>query len=248
MGYTRIIQAGNQTEVYKYEKSYVHRPKRSYTRHLRKSREVSERDNNLRYRSESSIQRARADFFRLVASNLKTTKRLSFLTLTSYEKLPLQIAYKALNGHFFPALKKRLNEEIRFIAVPEWQKRGAIHFHILCWGIGEEIVTRERDTRNLQRLWARGFVDIRFAHSNDFGIAGYMAKYLVKGLRNKKLSNRRAYSCSRNVKRPTKAGFNSLSDYLDLVIPTENVDRIIEKSYDCQWLGRCSFTKYQVKN
>lgn len=247
MGYTRILQAGNQLEIYSYTKDYVPPRKRDYGRNKRRKRENAKGSAVVSFRRARSVQRAKKGFFSIVATNLQGTETVTFCTLTCYESLPLRVGYEALKLFFRKIKKKGGNESIRYIAVPEWQKRGSLHFHVLIWGIDEGIIKKERNTRNFQRCWGRGYADLRIARNNNLAIAGYMAKYLVKGLTDSRLSNNRAYSCSHNIKRPTKAGSNQLTYYMDMIVP---VEKVLASSvvYETMWLGQCTKEVYTLGN
>jgi hypothetical protein len=244
-GYKKIVQSGDELEVYVYEKKInVHRSKRNYSRNKRSAKKEDGSRACVKYRTKRSIQRARQSFFRLVAANLYQGEKPTFATFTFYESVSLSIAYRALSN-FFQSVRK-IYPGLSYIAVPEWQKRGTIHFHALVWGFAPDDVKKERRTRNYQRLWARGYVDLRIAENRNKAIAGYMAKYLVKGLEDSRLANNRAFSCSRNVKRPFAAGSNSMAEHEDLIIPTEK-ELVSCRKYDTMWLGSCSHYRYQIK-
>jgi len=246
--YTKIIQSGNQIEVYKYSKKLnVHRQKRNYRKNKRFKKTKNDSRPARQYRSIKSIQRARSSFFRLVAANLETAELPAFITLTfAGNETDIRYAYQCLNK--YTANLRKVYPRLSYIVVPEWQKRGALHFHCLTWGTSGKDHETEHQTRNHQRLWARGYVDVRAAKNNNLAIAGYMAKYLVKALEDTRLSNQRAYSTSRNIKRPTAAGSNQLSEYMDVIMPDSKDLKINKvKNYDTMWLGSCEYIKYNKK-
>lgn len=285
--YIKKIESGNLTEIYEYQKPLnVHREKRSYTKNKRGSQVLIDYRNSakretkaistplVRYRLGRSISRARQSFFRLVSANLEEDSLPALATFTCYENLSLEEAYKALKN-FFTQIRASY-PRVKYIAVPEWQKRGTIHFHALVWGIDPKAILHEipyhyrvnanakkrerylefcvhygfdpksaRGTRNLQRQWARGFFDIVGATDNSLKIAGYMAKYLAKGLADARLSNNRAYSSSHNVKRPRTETSNADFEYYYHL--EQNVDKynLKEKTYATLWLGMCKYQSYQ---
>jgi hypothetical protein len=235
-------------EVYQYEKRHnVFRQKRNYTKSKRTAKKSNDSRPTSKYRTRRSIQRARQGFFRLVAANLREDSLPSFITLTCYDKkTTLADGYSALK--FFWQKVRIARPECKYILVPEWQKRGALHFHVLIWGLTPNDVRTERTTRNFQRCWARGFVDIRAAKNSNLAIAGYMAKYLAKALEDTRLANQRAYSCSRNVDRPTTVGTNNGAFLLDVSLPDAKYRTIAKhKIYDTIWLGQCDYIKYNLK-
>lgn len=242
MGYTKIVQFGDVLEIYSYNKEHhVQKHKRV----IRRARRItSSGDSTQVIRRDSSLKRARVAFYRLVASNITREKTLTFITLTSFEKISITKAYKAL-GYFYKGLKKHYGEIVA-ISVPEWQEKSDnIHFHCLIWGIPTEEVEKERNRRFLQGLWCRGYLDARIAKKKSLGIAGYMAKYMQKALSDKRLRNRRAYSSTHNVHRPVSYGSNSLASYAPEIVGRYHV-LDIEKNYATMYLGNCLYKKYNI--
>jgi len=246
MGYTRVIQSGNTIEIYNYQKQYVPPRKRDYKKNTRRASSQDEGGYAISYRRTKSVKRAKSNIIRLVQANLQRAEFPIFLTLTLERERPLELGYAYLKN-FWQIIQRRTGKEVAYVGVPEWQKRGVLHFHFLVWGLGGYTQKKERSTRNLQRLWNKGFCDVRNTTHISNGLAGYMAKYLTKALIDKRLGNRRAYTCSRNIFRPTKAGSNALNDYLDEIIPVDS--GVVEKSkYDTMWLGQCDYTRLEVNN
>jgi len=242
MGYTKIVQSGDLLEVYKYSKNYVFKRKRDFRRAKRRQTVDYKRGTAIHFRSVRSISRAKKSFFRLVSANLPRVEDLTFFTFTCHETLDEYIASLALKN-FFLKIRKKLDVKIDYIAVPEWQENGNIHFHAVVWGVDRKFAESERSTRNFQRCWARGFLDVRYAASPSVRIATYMAKYLVKGLADSRLVNRRAYSCSRGIVRPTAYSNNEIDDIVDLVLP-DDFALVRNILYDVPYLGECSFETY----
>lgn len=242
MGYTKIVQYGDVVEVRSYQKKYVYKKggeiKRARSRQRTRGRFI---------RSQRSNKRAKVNFERIVMANLTSEKVVTFLTLTFLETFTEPEAKTALTA-FFRRLKRRY-ENLRYIAVQEYQKRGAIHFHCLLWGVPSRATQAERATRNIQRLWARGYIDIRRSYDNDGKIAGYLSKYFTKSLEDNRNQARgkRLFFCSRNIYRPATAGSNSIDDdfVLTHLLSTEHyLSR--ESSYDTKWLGRCRLSVYKT--
>ncbi len=236
MGYTKIVQFGDCTEIYDYEKDINNIRKRTLSQ-IQKKRAKARR--KLVSRSTFSVRRARSNFFRLVHHNNSYADSISFLTIT------LQADYKYAQAtrtvrEFFSKLKEKLGTAPRYISVPELTKKGRYHFHILVYDLPPEIVKNERTTRNLQRLFKRGFIDIRIAEYHSPAIAGYMAKYMAKALTDPKYETRRAYNCSRNIKKIRSYGSNSLALYMDLVVG-DNFTCANSTEYDTKYLGRCCY-------
>jgi len=212
-------------------------------------------------RKKSSVVRTVQSFYRLCHHNVTFAKNVHFLTLTFAYDLSYKEAARFVR-HFMEKIKSRQNGvPFSYISVPELTKKGRYHFHLLVFDLstkvagkeiraGNAIYTTERETRNLQRLFERGYVDILPATYRSAGIAGYMAKYMAKAFLDERIEARRVYNCSRNIKKTRAFGSNTLSAYANLddsPIPSE-VDILQQTTYDVPYLGVCNFTKLKNKN
>lgn len=235
MGYTKIVQYGDRVEVYKYEKSIY--PKRH--RFIKKRRYAP----NRAFRSERSIKRALINFHRLCHHNNTLADTIHFVTLTfAYDP-----TYKKACRHvakFMERVRAHFKEiPISYISVPELQESGRYHFHLLVYNLPAESTKFERETRNFQRLFQRGYVDFCLATYRSAGIAGYMAKYMAKAFNDFANEATRFYNCSRNIDKVTTYGSNTLNEYMEhLYTGSELVET---KEYDVKYMGRCVLNKYQ---
>jgi len=236
MGYIKVIQSLRRIETFQYE------------RFPQTGRAFGKRDAPNPYRKmlgrrRDNALRAREDFRRLVSANLDGVASPSFLTLTFASDISLSEAYKNLK-RFFEHLRRTRYSNVRYIAVVEWQRRGVPHFHILIWGVPSYVVQEERSTRNLQRIWLRGYLDIRPSDGSP-KLATYMAKYLFKALSDKRYGHRKAYSASRNVMRPVLYKNGEAANYMDLM-QLSTLDPLQEKEYKTQYLGRANYKQYDI--
>jgi len=275
MGYTKFVRSGKYVEIFNYEKDYVHKtqPRRSKRdRKLLKEARAHRAMFIARERRKDNLSRSKKDFVRLVRANLEATDLPAFLTLTANETEPARVMYDALKL-FWRRLAVHA-PKLRYIAVPEFQERGTLHFHVLVWGLPDALIYDEtpwywrrrskhkrsvidwmqwcerkgfdhkssRGTRNLQRLWVRGFCDIRPARDASSAIAFYMAKYMSKAMQDKRLVGQKAYTSSRNVMRPLQIAGNGVGP--DISVMLEHFGhgdsmKTIAREYDTLWLGRC---------
>jgi len=211
--YTKMVQSGTLIEIYTYEKEPI-------PHDIRKSKK---RVHSYRRRRGGNISRARATFFRMVRANISPSKVPAFLTLTMREITTLGEGWRAFT--LFSQRLRNKTPKVSIIAVPEFQKRGAVHFHALVWGLGEEepclqskqfyrdktgkkkrkhICNEERQceqhTRRIAELWGHGYVDL-FATDGSPKLATYLAKYMQKTMRDERLAGKKCYSASRNIMR-----------------------------------------------
>lgn len=248
MPYNRAIVSGNVLEIYEYEKDiplFRNKRKRS-TSSIDVPSVVSDRKDILSERElgrrRSSSGRASLAFRRLVSANLIGTDRPILLALTYAENFgDLRGAYKDFTT-FIQALRYRFGKDFRYVAVPEFQKRGAVHFHALFWGLPSQLVLSERSTRFIAGIWGHGFVDVVQTDGN-IKISGYLSKYMAKAFIDPRLSGCKAYVGSRNILRPLAQSF---SGNLWAFLKEWGVDKpsIINREFMTLWLGRCQYRYY----
>jgi hypothetical protein len=156
-------------------------------------------------------------------------------------------AYKAFTA-FGVKLRRQLERDISYIAVPEFQKRGAVHFHVLVFGLGNEAITAERRTRFFANLWGHGFLDLLGTDGSP-KLASYLAKYMSKAMHDRRLVGKRAYSASRNVLRPVLANtaLQLSVCFADWGLNTVDNPIAMQKEYDTLFLGRCVYKQFIVE-
>lgn len=129
-------------------------------------------------------------------------------------------------------MKKNFGKKFEYIAVLEYQKRGAIHYHLLCNFIPIEgsLTFKERkkingkifqfktsEQKNLENwfkplFWSRGNIDICYPRSNDGDlqdIGAYLCKYFTKDLDSLDFSGdiKKRYLSSKGLKRAVEFRF-----------------------------------------
>lgn len=142
----------------------------------------------------------------------------SFITLTFKENIT-DIVYANKIFHNWSSNIRKLKKDFKYIAVPEFQKRGAVHYHILS-NLGREdtniiIPQKERTekTKDLTTLfdvkyWSKGFARVDFIKGDYKKIYSYICKYMTKDIDNK-LFGKHRYFNSQNLDKPCE-------EYLDL--------------------------------
>lgn len=245
MGYTRIVQFGNVTECYAYEKDrpdYKERHISELTKKRNKKKRQLAKAGGFYKRKRSSVLRTTRSFYRLCHHNNTLARSIHFFTLTFAYDLTYKEASRGVR-EFMAKIKERFKEvPVSYISVPELTKRGRYHFHLLVYDLPTETTRFERETRNFQRLFERGYVDILLASRVTEGIAGYMAKYMAKAFLDDRIEATRVYNCSRNIKKIRSYGSNTLSTYEEF-IPTEDIDDVENREYDVPYLGKCLYTR-----
>lgn len=240
-GHLKVIQSGRVIEIYRYENpAYIpHKPRKKKTWRTNTESIGRRRDN---------IHRQRKSFVRLVRANLFSDFVPSLLTLTMQEIAPLPHC-NGLFKEFINLLRERF-DGIKYIAVPEFQKRGAVHYHLIVWGLPDEIVLNERESRYLQILWGHGFVDIIKTDGSP-RLASYLSKYMTKVLDDPRMARKKAYMTSRAILRPSihkgkgaKTVLSYAKEIWDLDLST--AIPCYEREFQTEWLGGGLYKMYII--
>lgn len=234
MGYKRAIQTFNYLETWEYEKDIT-------TTH--RARQAKKPRIETRPRSYFSIQNARKTLTRTIMANIGRTENSAFLTFTFVDIVPLRSGYRIFTA-YIKTLRRYYGLKFDYVVVPEFQKRGSVHFHALFFGIEKEIISQEPDTRFFQNTWAHGFVDC-LNTDNSPKVAFYMAKYLSKSLSDSRSIGAKAYSTSRGIVRPV---LFKTKEVVDFVTEDLSVDKLVDctAEYDTMHLGRCTYKRYNL--
>lgn len=257
MPYTKIIECGDSIEFYEYEKTPVYvAPYREKNKKRDRVRDVAA----TYARRANNVLQLKKRFIRLVRANTTGNDNPALFTLTMLEVLPIEDAYAAFTL-FIKRLRTCTPKNVRYVAVPEFQKRGAVHFHALIWGLHpltlfpssqkkiggtpQFPVFYEKQTRSYQNLWQLGYLDCS-PTNNSPALAFYLAKYMSKAMLDPRLGFKKAYVASRNALRPLQRShqedFDSVRDFY-LAQGYELSPRQV-KEFDTYWLGRGRYQLY----
>jgi len=268
MGYTKIVHYGDTLQVFEYEKNLPIRRK------SRAANSYTKRDRKNVTRSAHSIRRARVAFERVVRANIGGDANPTLITLTMHQKLSYG-ASSVIFTRFVARLRRRYGKTFRYIAVPEFQKRGAVHWHVLLWGFPIEYgcvgnIRRkgskkifvetcseerqcERKTRRISRLWLRGFTDA-IATDGSTRLAAYLSKYMSKSMQDFRIGHKKAYYASHNCLRPVSYTSATISGSAAVKLalfhvksaPVDNFP-LQEREFDTEWLGRCNYKLFRIQ-
>lgn len=216
--YLRHIFYGPYIEVTDYNKiQFIRKPERlSYTKNLSGTKK------------DFSLQRARAQVFRIVEANAYQHGKFKpiFFTLTTKDQLK---EYKESNKKLKAFARRFLYKygyPLKYIIIPELHKTGAIHYHGVMFNapyIPVRVFTRE--------IWKFGFTDLKLPKKIN-SVSRYLTKYLTKDFTMATPLHTKMYFCSRGLLRP-------YADYTDVplggkmqlqeVIPLPDKIKIIYK-------------------
>lgn len=181
----------------------------------------------------SSLSRTRTGLIRLVNSNARMyfnekgeVVKPQFLTYTIHENIkdvrianPLFTNYiKRLNYHTFGS-KESI---VKYVVVPEFQVRGAVHYHAVFFNLPMINSRQEFRTGEFASLWEHGFIKKKnVSEIPNVGI--YMTKYMTKDALDQRLVGRKKYFSSRGLYKPDVISYEHIAgdmmDYLTDLTP-----------------------------
>ncbi len=174
-----------------------------------------------------SYNRARTTIKRLVNANTEWTK---FFTLTFAQNITDKKQANYLFNQFIKRLKYAI-PDFSYLAVPERQKRGAIHYHLIC-----NLPYVDFDW--LRDLWGWGRLEVNDIRSVR-KIGAYISKYLTKGASE---FCKKSFFCSRNIKKPIELiGFRADTFKKKFLV---GVELIFQKQFYSEWTGIVDYSEY----
>lgn len=255
----KVIISGNIVEIYSHEKSILTGISRdtSSFRHIKteveethvidyesgeiiREKTPEEIFNSLKdklcSRARSNIT-ARNNLRRLALMNFDNTSKFITLTfkdnVTDLEESNRIFKKFILRLNYY--LKKQDRESVQYLAVIEFQKRGAIHYHMLC---NLEYIKAMK----LEELWGHGFIKInRITHVDNIG--AYVVKYMTKEDADERLIGKKMYQCSKGLKKPVEITGREAAK---IIFELENKKVAYSSSYENKLLG--GFITYQEIN
>ena len=186
--YEKIVVSQGVTEVWRYEKLNT---KGGGKKERDGDGPGKEAEANYRKRQRERRNRIR----QLVCTNFDSGSKFVTLTFNNRQEFDLSDV-KACNKHFkqFIQRMKRRFPELRYVAVIEFQKRGAVHYHMIC---NLPFVKKSE----LQTIWGAGFVKVNRIDKVD-NVGAYVIKYMCKDTEDKRLQGLKAYNCSKGLQEP----------------------------------------------
>lgn len=184
----RIIQYGDIAEQITFTKPvYVHsQENRTYSRS-----KVEERRND-------SLTRTRNILYQRIYGNIKKHGSFPpiFLTLTIAENICSLKQSNPLFSDFIRRLNYRCYTNLKYICIPEFQERGAVHYHVIFFNLPFIHYSV------MEEIWGHGSIRIELS-KNIKNLAAYMAKYLTKDIIDKRLAGHRIIITSKGLLKST---------------------------------------------
>ena len=179
---------------------------------------------------------------RLVCNNFTPNDKFVTLTFSNNETdvKKCDLMFK----NFIKRLKYKYKlKDFKYVAVIEFQKRGAVHYHMIC---NASYIPQ----RDIQNLWQHGFVWLNCIKNVD-NLGAYIVKYMTKETADQRLQGLNGYLCSRNLERPFEIS-NMENKNRDLFLTYNKVvsEKIknhaptYEREFNSNVLGKITYTHY----
>ncbi len=232
----KLIFSGNKIQIYTYSLPIISKKKVPTRRNLSFDERAENRKNYLK-RSATAIDR-------IIWSN---PDMQIFITLTFAENI---IDTKRANYLFNQFVQKynyhNQNNKLKYLAVIEFQKRGAVHYHVL--------VNRFIAKNDLENFWKNGLTRIEKIRGGPKQMKNYLVKYLNKNsYRDDRLWGKKMYFTSQNIIKPRAVNYESLLDVKDLIewYVTHNNREIVKEHFDryeAGFIGEIEYREIILKN
>lgn len=232
--FSKIIVSGSIIEVYQYDKIQ----KKDYTRKKKliiPGQLQLDLNKKIKEKRMDSVNRTRTVIRRLINANPELDE---FVTLTFKENITdITIA----NRHFskFIMRLKYKHPNLKYVAVIEFQRRGAVHYHLLM---------NISYVKNIEiaQLWGHGFVKVnKIDHVDNVG--AYICKYLSKDTIDTRMWNKKKFFCSKNLATPL--AFFSESEIANIknAYDLGSVQPVYKCEFDNEYTGKVKYTQYNLK-
>jgi len=241
MAYTydfKVVISGKQVEVYQYKKNILRDYEKKQEQREIKEKELKQLDlfeqqEIKKQKMQSSLNRAKTEIRRLINSNPQLNK---FLTLTFAKN----ITNLKETNYIFNQFIKRISYKypnFEYLAVPEFQKRGAVHYHLLCKLPFVEIA-------EIELMWGQGFIRINKIESVN-NVGAYVCKYLNKDLFDERSFNKKKFFRSQTLLKPIELlgviAKRFAERYLSKLIP------VFKRTFSSDWSGEVEYSAYSLK-
>lgn len=202
----KVIDCNNYLQIYKFEDKQVKINKNLEEKNIKKIDTdflyKNDKEKNKNQIELKNIIRSKLECQRLAKCNSNEWK--TFITLTFEENIiDLKKANKKLR--YFIDKIQRIYKSFKYICVPEFQKRGAAHYHLFT-NIdinNDKLIYSQENNHYFKHIkyWNEGFTKVDNLNNDIKKIIGYISKYMTKDI-DDRLFNHHRYFYSRNLIKP----------------------------------------------
>lgn len=166
-----------------------------------------------------------------------------FLTLTFGENIKNLKTANRIFSKFIQRLNYLIGYEyahLQYIGIPEFQERGAIHYHVILFNFP---YIKNRVYKTIRELWGEGRIDLRKVTSMNT-LINYLSKYMVKEAEDGRLAGKKRYFVSKKIQKPLVID----DPYASLVISDKLTNRLIfENEFEAPYIGTVKYKQFVLK-
>lgn len=241
----KLITSGNIIEIYTYEKEVktgkdAERDKNNGRRGKSKHEWINDllKESQAKNRSDS-LQKARKRLRREINSNIDAWAcQAKFITLTYADNVT---DLKESNYNFMKFIQRlnyQLEIKLKYSVVVEFQKRGAIHYHMITYNL--PFVENKR----LREIWGYGFVKVNNIDQVD-NVGAYVTKYMTKDNDDPRLRGQKCHFSSRGLYKPKE---EILDDKQKESLATALTNyEVFSGDFQSDHLGLIQYKQYNMK-
>lgn len=219
------------------------------------NRELDSYERRLERRAQT-VRDAKMNLKRLAVRNFNSNH--IFVTLTYAENFQDVDQADKHFSNFIKELRIEMDYDFHYIAVREFQKRGAIHYHVMMdmWlNISKEWEIRVWE-KEFGKIWGHGFVDIqnmnrhqskdsRYKDKAVDNVGAYLSKYFSKSADDDRLSGKKLYLCSQGLQKPRILKNDEAIKFLKENKMYEKKE-VFTNCYESEYLGKISYKEYNL--
>jgi len=189
----KYVKFGKFSELYIYEKPIFYNQSPIFNQSaISRGNSLSRRNDNL-YVARSKINR-------LVLANCDwSICAPRFVTFTFAKNITSLKEANQCWANFIRKFRKDY-PNIKYLGVIEFQKRGAVHYHVLFFNLKYKPFIKD----DIKKIWTHGFIKFKSAKRIEkiqhLGL--YLAKYLQKDILDVRLLGEKAFFTSKNLTQP----------------------------------------------
>lgn len=252
----KIFRSGNTIEIIEYGRPIINESLRD----IRKGRSSSATNEDKLLNRFKVMKRARTNLRRLIEANSYQWRNSRgrpykpvFITLTFAENVQ---DFDTAN-HEFKLFIMRLGNLVggresqnclKYVVVPEFQKRGAIHYHLIIFNMPYIPAKKIAD------IWRNGFIKVNSIDNVD-NIGAYVCKYMGKDLDDERLRGKKSYFSSRGLLKPYEIQLDTSTHehkkMLEQLIQTAQANAVktpYSVTYESDYFKSITYSQYTVNH
>jgi hypothetical protein len=238
----KIITSGDIIELYTYEHEV--RTGKDAERDENNGRRGNKGGKELFQESETKnrsdvLQKARKRLRREINANINAWEEKSkFITLTYADNVTNLKESNYNFNKFVKRLNYQLAMKLKYSVVVEFQKRGAIHYHLIAYNLP---YIKNKD---LAALWGHGFIKVNEIDKVD-NVGAYVTKYMTKDNDDPRLKGEKCHFSSRGLLKPKEEVLDEKQK--ESLIEALQGYEVFATNFVSDHLGQIQYKQYNMK-